>query len=174
MMDGKPASGWRAQLGPSGELDFEFDSEKALDSDGRFRLEVEEEGEYRLMLRLESDSMSAFLFDEVIVQLDAPPWELDLYTGQLELTGVTDWTGEGMPAVVHYWKGPGELFGFAAAVQGAKGSAPCTVPAGRAELRVPNMTPDPEAWPVARTIDVPRGGVLRVQLDPKALEALAR
>jgi len=169
-LDGQPARGWAAKLGPKGMLDFGGDRWEPLDADGRFRLRVEDPGVYTLGLRLAGgETREQYLFDDVHVSAGAPPWERDLGTATLELDGLATWDGNGVPAVVHYWKGPGALFVVTTPVGGEDGPVPFQVPAGKAELRAPTRTPDLEAWPRVRAFEIPRGGSLRITLSPSEL-----
>jgi hypothetical protein len=170
LIDARPAVGWAARFGPVGLLEFEEAAETMLDSDGRFELRVSTPGGYRLMLRRAGgERQEQYLFEDVTVRAGAEPWERELHTGRLRLEGLGTWDGNGTPRAVHYWKGPGGLFGLAVPVADADDAHAIDVPAGRAELRAPSRAQDPEAWKVLRTIEVPRGGELRVELTPADL-----
>jgi RNA polymerase sigma-70 factor (ECF subfamily) len=169
-LDGRPAAGWTARLGLIGRLDFDGNAETALDSDGRFELRVEAPGDYRIMLRKHGgEHEEQYLFDDITLGGTDATWEHALHTGKLLLAGLDVWDGEGPPRAVHYWKGPGRLFGLAVPV-GGEGAHGIDVPAGPAELRVPGRSQDPAAWRVLRAVDVPRGGELRVELRPEDLD----
>jgi RNA polymerase sigma-70 factor (ECF subfamily) len=169
-IDGRPAAGWTAWLGPVARLEFDGRGWSTLDAEGRFELRVDAPGEYRLGLRKQGgEREEQYLFDDVTLGGSDAPWERELRTGKLRLTGLELWDGEGPPRAVHYWKGPGRLFGLAVPV-GSKGEHSIDVPAGPAELRAPDESQDPESWRVLRTIDVPRGAELRVELRAEELD----
>ena len=75
---------------------------------------------------------------------------------------------QGPPPVVYFWKGPGQFCGLAILV--GDGQHALEVPSGNAELRAPGKSMDPDTWKVLRTITVPRGAELRVELGPQDLE----
>jgi hypothetical protein len=170
-IDGRPAVGWAARLGPAGRLDFESGGWTQLDSDGHFALRAPGAGEYRLTLHLQGNAhQEQFLFDDVVLEGGDAPWERELHTGKLRIEGIGPWQGGGgPPRAVHFWKGPGQLFSVTVAV-GSESAVAIDVPAGPAELRAPGESMDPDSWKTLRTIDVPRGGELRVALTPTELE----
>jgi hypothetical protein len=166
-IDGDPAVGWSARLGPAGKLEFEGAGWTALDSHGRFDLRVGAPGAFRLALRKrDGEHGELHLFDDVSLAGEVARWERELHTGKLRLGGSAVWNGEGDPRAVHYWKGAGRLFGLAVPV----GESSIDVPAGPAELRAPTQSQDPEDWRVLRRIDVPRGAELRVELRSSELD----
>ena len=168
-IDGRPAVGWTTTLGPVGKLEVEGEGWTALDTEGRFELRVPSPGDYRLTLRrLGGEFQETLLFEDLELPGNGAPWERELHTGKLRLSGIDSWDGEGPPRLVHWWKGPGKLQGLAVPV--GKGESVIEVPAGDAELRSPNQTMDPETWKVLRKITVPRTGELRVEIDPAELE----
>lgn len=164
-IDGQPAVGWTARLGPAGSLEFEGPGWTTLDSDGRFALSTREPGKYRLVLRRPGGEVQEqFLFEDVLVRgLDAR-WERQVATGKLLLAGSEGFRGEGVPRVAHCWSGPGRLRSLAFPI--ADGAQAIEVPAGPAELRAPNESSDLESWKVLRKIEVRRGETLRVRLTP--------
>ena len=168
-IDGRAAAGWTARLGPAGEFEPEGQGWSALDPDGRFALRVPAAGPYRITLRcLGGERQEQILFEDLELTGGDLPWERELHTGKLLLPGLAAWDGEGPPRVVHYWKGPGQLVGVAVAV--GDGEHAIEVPAGEAELRAPGESMDPDSWKVLRTITVPRGAEVRVELRPSELE----
>ncbi len=168
-IDGRAAVGWTAKLGPVRKLDIDGEGWSALDSDGRFMLRARAPGDYRLTLRrLSSELQEQFLFQDLTLQGGDAPWERELHTGKLLLVGLDAWDGEGSPTVLHYWKGPGELFGVAIPV--GSGERTIEVPAGDAELCAPGESEDPQSWKVLRAITVQRGRELRVELSLSELE----
>jgi hypothetical protein len=108
------------------------------------------------------------LYEDLDLSGSEKPWERELHTGKLRITGLASWDGEGAPPAVYFWKGTGQLFGLAVPV--GKGEHAIEVPAGNAELRAPGRSMDPDTWKVLRTITVPRGAELRVELEPSGLE----
>ncbi len=170
-IDERAAVGWTARLGPAGRLDFEGEGWTALDGDGRFTLQAPGPGEYRLALRQQGGGLQEqFLFDDVLLRGGDAPWERELHTGKLLLTGIEGWNGEGTPRAVHYWKGPGQLFSLAVPIGNADGPRAMNVPSGPAQLLAPSQSMDVESWRVLRAIEVPRGAELRVGLTPAELE----
>jgi hypothetical protein len=86
-LDGRPAAGWAARLGPAGRLDFEGGGWTPLDSDGRFALSAPGAGEYRLTLHLRGgEHQEQFLFDDVVLHGGDAPWERELHTGSCAST----------------------------------------------------------------------------------------
>ncbi|HEX6883537.1 MAG TPA: sigma-70 family RNA polymerase sigma factor [Planctomycetota bacterium] len=167
MVDERPALGWTAKLGPAGVLDFDDGAWSALDTDGRFELQVRAPGRYRLTLRrLGSERQEQLLFEDVELVGGDGPWERALHMGKLRLSGLDAWDGEGAPPVVHHWKGTGQLFVLTVSVIDGE---PIEVPAGRSELRAPDRSMDPESWKVVRELTIPRSGELRVELSPSDL-----
>lgn len=169
LIDERPGVGWSAHLGPPGRLDFEGQGWTALDSDGRFELRAREPGRYRLTLRQQGgEFQEQFLFEDVHLRGGDAPWERELHTGKLLLAGLDGWKGDGVPRAVHVWRGPGQLFSIAVPV--GDGTHAIDVPAGPAELRAPNESLDLESWKFLRTIEVPRGGTLRLELTRSELD----
>ena len=124
-------------------------------------------GEYRLTLHLQGGAhQEQFLFDDVVLEGGDAPWEHELHTGKLRIDGIGPWQGDGPPRAVHLWRGPGQLFSVAVPVGSSGSAVALDVPAGPAELRAPGESMDPDSWKTLRTIDVPRGGELRVELTP--------
>jgi len=170
LVDERPAVGWMVKLGPVGRLEIEDGGWSALDGDGRFALRAPGPGDYRLTLRLPGgEFQEQYLFDDVVVRGDTTSWEHALHTGKLRLRGVADWSGEGAPPAVHFWRGPGQLFALTVPV--GDGARAIDVPAGPAELRAPTENMDPTTWRVLRTIEVHRGEELTVELSPAELGA---
>jgi hypothetical protein len=168
-IDERPGAGWTARLGPAGRLDFEGEGWTALDPEGRFTLRASGPGEYRLALRQQGRELQEqYLFEDVLVRGADAPWERELHTGKLLLADLSGWKGEGLPRVVHLWRGPGQLFSLTVSV--GDGAHAIDVPAGAAELRAPNESFDIESWNVLRAIEVRRGETLRVELTPAELE----
>lgn len=168
-IDERAAVGWTAKLGPARKLDIDGEGWSTLDADGRFVLRARAPGDYRLTLRrLGGELQEQLLFQDLTLQGAETPWERELHTGKLLLVGLDAWDGKGSPTVLHYWKGPGGLFGVAIPV--GSGERTIEVPAGDAELCAPGESEDPETWKVLRAITVPRGRELRVELSPSELE----
>jgi hypothetical protein len=168
-VDERAAVGWTAKLGPAGRLEIEGEGWKALDSDGRFELRVPAPGRYRLTLRLMGGELQELiLYEDLDLSGSEKPWVRELHTGKLRITGLASWDGEGAPPAVYFWKGTGQLFGLAVPV--GKGEHAIEVPAGNAELRAPGQSMDPDTWKALRTITVPRGAELRVELEPSGRE----
>jgi hypothetical protein len=168
-IDERAAVGWTAKLGPARKLDIDGEGWSELDADGRFVLRVQAPGDYRLMLRRRgSELQEQLLFQDLTLHGGEAPWERELHTGKLQLAGLDAWDDNGTPAVLHYWKGPGELFGVAMPV--GSGERTIEVPAGDAEICAPGASEDPRSWKVLRAITVPRGGELRVELSVAELE----
>lgn len=166
-IDERPAIGWSAHLGPAGKLDLEGEGWTPLDSDGHFSLRARAPGAYRLTLRRQGgEFQEQFVFEDVELTGGDAPWERALHTGKLELAGAV-WDGEGPPAVVHLWRGSGQLFALTAGV-GDSGRA-LEVPAGPGELVAPNESLDLASWKRLREVDVSRGGTTQVALTPAEL-----
>src|SRR5262249_49392189 len=104
------------------------------------------------------------LFEDLDLLGGEAPWERELHTGKLRLTGLGSWNGQGTPPAVYLWKGAGRFFGLAGPV--GNGEHAIEVPAGEAELRAPGTSMDPDTWKVLRAITVPGGAELRVELEP--------
>jgi RNA polymerase sigma factor (sigma-70 family) len=163
-IDGRPAVGWAARLGPPGELEFDGQGWTTLDSEGQFTLSARGPGKYRVTLRRPGgEFQEQYLFEDVVVRgLDAR-WERAFSTGNLLLDGVGGYSGEGTPRVAHCWNGPGELFSLTIPI--GDGAHEIEVPAGAAQLRAPNEATAPESWRVLREVDVRCGATLSVQLE---------
>jgi hypothetical protein len=163
-IDGRPAVGWTARLGPAGVLDLDGQDWTALDSDGQFTLNARGPGKYRIMLRRPGgEFQEQYLLEDVLVSGPDARWERQLTTGKLLLEGFEGFTGDGTPRVVHCWEGPGGLLSLTVPI--GRVAHEIEVPAGAAQLRAPNVSTDPESWSVLREIDVRRGEVLRVELS---------
>jgi len=164
-VDGQPSASWTARLGTAGRLELEGAGWTTLDADGRFTLSASGPGKYRLTLRRPGGELQEqFLFEDVLVRGLDPLWERGLATGKLLLVGLEGFRGEGTPRVAHCWGGSGRLSSLTFAT--GESEQAIDVPAGPAELRAPNESSDPESWKLLRTIDVPRGALLRVELAP--------
>ena len=169
-IDERGVVGWTARLGLAGSLE-ELDREGGtpLDSDGRFELLVPAPGDYRLTLRLAGgEFQEQYLFEDIALRGNDAPWEREIHTGKLRLTGLGSWDGQGPPRAVYWWRGTGQLFGLAVPI--GDGEHAIEVPSGVAELRAPWSSMDPDEWRVLRTITVPRGEELRVELSPAEVE----
>ena len=131
-----------------------------------FTLRAPGAGEYRLTLHLQGEAHpEQFLFDDVVLEGVDAPWERELHTMKLRIDGIGPWQGGGgPPRAVHLWRGPGQLFSVTVPVGSSGSAVAIDVPAGPAELRAPGESMDPDSWKILRTIDVPRGGELRVGL----------
>lgn len=158
-IDGEPASGWIAMLVPSGTFSPGPDAPKTiLDSNGRFTLQAEHTGQQRFILRgILEGSTEQFVVDEV--RIGGNPWRHDLRTGTLLLERLEEWDQNGAPPVVHYWKGPGDLFCVTAVVPDENGAARVErVPAGRSKMVVPNLAElRPETWDVLSELTLEPG-----------------
>jgi len=162
-LDERPAVGWSAHLGPAGKLDLEGEGWTPLDSDGHFTLRARAPGAYRLTLRRQGgEFQEQSVFEDLELTGSDAPWERALNTGKLQLAGV-GWDGEGPPPAVHLWRGSGQLFALTVGV-GDSGRA-LEVPAGPGRLVAPSESMDLESWKLLREVDVPRVGLLRVELE---------
>lgn len=162
-VDGRPAVGWTARLGPVGRLKFEGEGWTRLDADGRFTLSVSGSGKHRIVLRRPGgEHQEQFLFEDVLVRGMDAPWEREFATGELVLVGGEGFRGEGTPRIAHCWGAPGRLRSLTFPVGDA--ARPIEVPAGRGTLRVPSDATDPESWTSVREIEVHVGEALHVEL----------
>ena len=157
-------------LAPEGE-DF-FDNpgrwpKTSPDPDGGFRLGAAEPGVYLLVVKRGSMDEEWLLVDRVWLDAAIVPWELELATSALEITGIDPASfDDDLPPFVYLWDGRGDLWFVGLTMPDASGV--CTlkvVPAGTGALVRPDFQRilEPETWQVLREVDVPRGEMARIE-----------
>lgn len=136
------------------------------DNDGHFELGVAEAGEYRLVLRRSADGEEWLILDELLVDADAAPWELELETGSVEIHGIDPASfDQDIPPFVFRWRGRSGVLFMAMTMPTTETTELRVVPAGTGQLVLPSMQKmlDPGDWETAREMEIRRGETTRVQ-----------
>ncbi len=167
-IDGRAPLAWSAALAEGDDV-FEIPDENRLSigPGGAFRLARSEPGRYRLVLSGGSqEGNERLLFDVVHLEPGAVVWELDLETGTLEIDGVPAWDGEGIPAFVHVWDGPGRVKLLTVLAGDADGHVTLrSIPAGKGRIVRPDLsTLDLDHWPLVTEVEVRSGGSVHARL----------
>ncbi len=166
-VDGGLEGAWVASLS-SRDGHFMQDGESTvLNADGTFALSVAEPGEYWLNVHRGISEGGELLFVDVVrLTKGESSWQASLETGTLLVDGANAWDGEGIPSVVHLWRGGDERFVLTIVAANDEGQAKLVgVPAGAGRLVTPDPTePDVGAWQSLLETNVPHGGEQRVTL----------
>ena len=163
-VNGEAPGEWTAALVPSGSMDIDSGGPTAsLTADGEFELLATTPGRQRLILRgILGERAEQYIVDEVIVENGS--WNHDLEVGVLTVEGLGEWEG-GIPQVVHYWKGRGELFCVTMVVPDDDGRVRIErAPAGASRLTKPSRPFVPENWEVIRELELEVGAEQTISL----------
>lgn len=167
ILEGEAPLAWSAKLVREEEIFAEEGGASVtLDPSGAFRVTCPEPGRYWLVLRSSEGKVEQFLLDAVELDWGTQSWESRLQSGSLRVRGAPAWQGEGAPAFVHVWDGPGSRKAFTVVAGDPDGVCFLPfVPAGGGRIVRPDPTSlDFEGWPTVLAVDVPRGGTAEVRL----------
>jgi hypothetical protein len=166
-IDGRPPTGFKAQLVPEEEFFAQHPEQRvALAPDGTFRVTTAEPGSHWLVLAGPVEPAGEqYVLDLLRLAPGMQAWDLALVTGTLVVANAPQWDGEGIPTVAHMWDGPGNQQALTIVVGNAAGEARIPVPAGPGRLAKPDPAiRDFDLWQTLVTLDVPRGGEATARL----------
>ena len=159
------AGDWVAVLGPPEEHIVDRGDPVPLTAEGRFELAASLPGHYRLQLM--NRASVQFVSDLVDLAEGVSTWSMDKRHGSLEVAGLEPSTDAEFPALVHLWRGTGELRVITCLLPDENGSCVVDdVPIGAGDLAVPDPNSlDPSTWEVVRKVTVHANETTSVSMD---------
>lgn len=156
-----------ATLVPKGGDFFQGGTEHVTpDSEGRFELGTGEEGDYRLVLHHAADLVDWLILDDVHLGPGPEPWELEIETGSVEITGIDPAAfDQDLPPFGVRWRGPGGVLLLCVFAPSQDAFTLDALPVGLLDLVRPDMARilEPIQWDSGREFRVVRGETVRVE-----------